>query len=98
MNAIDVENLFFSYQDTLVLEKVTFSVETGEFVGIFGPNGAGKTTLLYLLMGFLKADKGKISIFGKSIKSMRREMGWVPQNFHFDRFFPISAKERSQVR
>lgn len=93
MNAIDVKDLFFSYRDTPVLENISFSINFGEFVGIFGPNGGGKTTLLYLLMGFLKPSRGKIQILGKSVKACRKEIGWVPQNFYFDRFFPISVKE-----
>lgn len=93
MNALEVENVFFSYNATSVLEDVSFSVSPGEYVAIFGPNGGGKTTLLYLLMGFLKLNRGKISIFGKSPKEGREMIGWVPQNFHYDRDFPISVEE-----
>lgn len=47
------------------LEKISFSVEDGETLGIIGPNGAGKSTLLKLLSGILIPDEGKISISGK---------------------------------
>ncbi len=93
MLAIDVTELFFSYSETSVLEDVSFSVEEKEFVAIFGPNGGGKTTLLQLLMGFLKPARGKIHLFGKAPKLIRQCIGWVPQNFHFDRHFPISVQE-----
>ena len=93
MKVIEVENLSFAYDSTLILKEVSISVADGEFVGIFGPNGGGKTTLLNLLMGFLKPTKGSISIFGNSPKMVRKKMGWVPQAFDFDHSFPISVKE-----
>lgn len=93
MNAVEVEELFFAYNGTMVLEDVSLSIQEKEFVAIFGPNGGGKTTLLQLLMGFLKPIRGKIHLFGRPPKSLRQKIGWVPQNFHFDRDFPISVKE-----
>jgi len=51
--AIEVKGLQFSYNDTPILEEVTFSVEQGDFLGLLGPNGGGKTSLLKLLLGIL---------------------------------------------
>ena len=39
------------YTETHAAEKVSFSVNEGEFVGFLGPNGAGKTTVLKMLSG-----------------------------------------------
>ena len=91
--AIAVENLCFAYNVGDVLTDISFSVDKGEFVGLFGPNGGGKTTLLSLLMGFLKPSSGQIKIFGKSPLQARSQIAWVPQTFHFDRHFPISVQE-----
>jgi zinc transport system ATP-binding protein len=93
MNVIEVENLNFAYNGVLVLEEINFIVKQGEFIGIFGPNGGGKTTLLSLIMGFLKPTRGKIRIFERPPQQARDKLGWVPQNFHFDRHFPISVEE-----
>jgi zinc transport system ATP-binding protein len=93
MNAIEVENLSFAYNGAYVLDEINFFVKHGEFVGIFGPNGGGKTTLLSLLMGFLKPTKGLVRIFGRPPHQTRDKIAWVPQNFHFDRHFPISVEE-----
>lgn len=82
---IDVENLFFSYDRTNILQKVCLQIQKGEFIGIMGPNGGGKTTLLKLLIGFLKPTKGKITVSGK--------IGYVPQVHHTDRDFPITLEE-----
>jgi zinc transport system ATP-binding protein len=88
---IEVRNLEFSYDKTVILKKVSLTIEEGEFIGIFGPNGGGKTTFLQLLMGFLRPDKGKILIDGKLPKYARGEIGYVPQMISFDRQFPISV-------
>jgi len=93
MNALDIHTLSFAYGSTYALEEVSFSVKEGAFVGVFGPNGGGKTTLLHLILGFLKPTRGNISVFGKSPKQAHAKIGWVPQTFHFDRYFPISVEE-----
>lgn len=91
--AIKVDTLSFSYNGMPVLSQVDFSVKKGEFIAIFGPNGGGKTTLLKLLMGFLKPQKGHISIFGHCCEEKRQFIGYVPQVAHFDKDFPISVLE-----
>jgi zinc transport system ATP-binding protein len=82
---IEIDDLFFSYDDADVLQKVNLRVRKGEFVGIMGPNGGGKTTLLKLLMGFLTPTAGKVVVHGK--------IGYVPQVHRTDRDFPITLQE-----
>src|SRR5476651_1423702 len=89
--AIKTDQLFFQYEETPILENVSFAVKQGEFIGIFGPNGGGKTTLLKLLMGFLKPQKGIIKILGESPRLAREQIGYVPQISHLDRQFPITV-------
>ena len=91
--AIKSNSLFFQYEETHILENVSFVIQPGEFVGIFGPNGGGKTTLLKLLLGFLKPQKGSLEILGESPKIAREKMGYVPQISHLDRQFPITVLE-----
>jgi iron complex transport system ATP-binding protein len=60
---IEIENLSFGYpSNDLVLEGVSFNIETGTFLAIAGPNGAGKSTLLNLINGTLKLQSGAIRI------------------------------------
>lgn len=54
-----------SYGDVLALDKLDFEVRQGEVVSVLGPNGAGKTTLVKLLLGLLKPDQGRASVFGQ---------------------------------
>jgi len=91
--AIKSNNLFFQYEETPILENVSFVIQKGEFVGIFGPNGGGKTTLLKLLLGFLKPQRGSVEILGETPKVAQEIMGYVPQISHLDRQFPITVLE-----
>jgi zinc transport system ATP-binding protein len=85
---IETDHLSFHYEEEPILQDVTLTIKTGEFIAIFGPNGGGKTTFLKLLMGFLKPTQGSIRT-----DVDRPEMGYVPQLASFDKQFPISALE-----
>lgn len=84
---IESENLNFSYGTDSVIENANFSINPGEYIGIIGPNGGGKTTLLRLMLGLLKPTSGKIKNASAS------SVGYVPQQLHFDRSFPITVLE-----
>jgi iron complex transport system ATP-binding protein len=86
-NAIEVDNLCFSYgTQAVILKNLGFQIPAGGFVSIAGPNGAGKTTLLNLLAGLLKATAGSITIDSKPIRSysvrrLARKIAVVRQEF-----------------
>jgi zinc transport system ATP-binding protein len=91
--AIEVEHVFYSYESSEVLKDVSFTLESGEFLGIIGPNGGGKTTLLKLLLGILKPDRGLIRVLGQEPHNASHRVGYVPQNMAFSRSFPISVMD-----
>ncbi len=91
--AIQISDLFFSYDDTSVLERINGEIHPGSFVGIMGPNGGGKTTLLKLLMGFLSPTRGHVKIFGQPPAKVLTRIGYVPQFHQADRDFPITVFE-----
>jgi len=73
------------------LDKVSFSIQPGEFVAVMGPSGCGKSTLLHLLGGLDRPSNGKVLIEGTSIADMsddrltelrRRKIGFVFQFFN----------------
>ena len=55
---LQVSNLSKSFGDNQVLDRVSFTVNPGERVGLIGANGCGKTTLLKIILGELQPDSG----------------------------------------
>lgn len=60
------------------LKGVSFSVKTGESLGIIGRNGAGKSTLLTLLLGVARPNKGSIEVSGKRTPLLELGAGFHP--------------------
>lgn len=95
--AIEVEHLWFAFDERPIVQDVSFRLEQGDFLGILGPNGGGKTTLLKLLLGLLKPDRGTIRILGQEPHDARHRVGYVPQHTDFNISFPISALELAMM-
>ena len=64
MSAIKVRELTKIYDDNVVVDDVSFSVEEGEILAIVGPNGAGKSTTVESIAGLRTPDSGSIEVFG----------------------------------
>lgn len=69
---LQVENLRFVYGTDTAFEKtalddVSFTIESGEFIGIIGHTGSGKSTLVQLLNGLLRPTEGRVLLDGKDI-------------------------------
>ncbi len=60
MNRIKTKNLVKIYGKRKVVNNVSITVQQGEIVGILGPNGAGKSTTFYMILGLIKANRGKV--------------------------------------
>ncbi len=83
---VTYENVTFAYEgDDVVLDDVSFTVESGETVALVGPTGAGKSTLLKLLMRLYDVDMGRIALDGHDVRtvtldSLRGAIGYVSQD------------------
>ena len=71
---INVTNLVKSFDEQPVIKNISFKVKKNSIVGILGKNGAGKTTLLGMLLGLITPTKGDVYIFGKNLKSNKKEI------------------------
>ncbi|MDP3046345.1 MAG: ABC transporter ATP-binding protein [Chloroflexota bacterium] len=65
-----VQEVSKSFGGLLALDKVSFSVEQGEILGIIGPNGAGKTTMFNAINGVFPAQSGTITFRGENITGL----------------------------
>jgi ABC-type multidrug transport system ATPase subunit len=70
---LNVEGLTKTFGSRRVLSDVSFSVGSGEVLGLIGPNGAGKTTVLECLAGLLPAGAGKITYGDRELSINRRK-------------------------
>lgn len=61
---IIVENVWKSFGRETVLRGVSLSIAPGEIAGVVGNNGSGKTVLMKCICGFLRPDKGSITVNG----------------------------------
>jgi ABC-2 type transport system ATP-binding protein len=69
-----------SFDGTLALDGVTFSVAPGTMVGFVGRNGAGKTTAMRIVVGVLEADRGEVRWQGQPVDARaRRRFGYMPE-------------------
>jgi ATP-binding cassette subfamily B protein len=68
---IAFENVRFRYEDSLVLDDVSFRITPGTLCAILGRSGAGKSTLADLLLRFYDPDQGAILLDGHELRSLR---------------------------
>lgn len=85
---INFQEVSKQYYSDLALDRVTFSIEKGDFVFLIGPTGSGKTTIFRLIIRDLLPSEGKITIGdidllklpGKKIRQLRRNVGVIFQD------------------
>ena len=70
---ISFNNLEFSYGESKIIDKLSFTINKGESIALVGSSGSGKTTIANLLNGFFNANSGNIIIDGINITDIRRE-------------------------
>ena len=84
---IEFKNVSFAYPESkgqLVLENISFKVNSGETLAIIGATGSGKSTLVHLIPRFYDATEGEILVDGVNIKeyelkTLREKMAIVLQ-------------------
>ena len=80
---LEVRNLSKRYGVLYALRDLTFTVRTGEAMGLLGPNGSGKSTTVNMLTGLLEPTSGQILFEGRPIRDdlagYKRRIGYVPE-------------------
>ena len=84
MTVLEVNDLSVRYGDLVIVERLRFTVEAGQWLMIVGPNGAGKSTLLNALTQGVSYT-GEVRLEGKNVKAIKparlaREMGMLMQS------------------
>lgn len=71
MSLLDVNTISKHFGGVQAINRVSFSVGSGEILGMIGPNGAGKTTMFNLVTGAIPVDEGTISFQGAKIAGLK---------------------------
>ena len=96
MIAIGCENISLSYGIDVILDRVTFSINEGEKLGIVGVNGAGKTTLIRILTGENDADSGKVFLAKNlSVGVLKQHVGYESEDCIYDALVNEYTDEKS---
>ena len=83
---INVRTLSRYYGDFTAVDRISFTVNPGEVLGLVGPNGAGKTTTLRCLAGIIAPSAGTVEIAGYDIQKdpvpAKRALAFIPDEPH----------------
>ena len=83
---LEISHIFWNYTGTEkeILSDLSFTIKTGEAIGLVGASGAGKTTLADIILGLLKPRKGNVYADGMDVYSCPKQwskiIGYVPQS------------------
>lgn len=90
MALITCKDLTLAYENHIVVEDLSFTVNSGDYLCIIGENGSGKTTLMKAILGLKKANRGVIEL-GDGLR--KNEIGYLPQQTFAQKDFPASVYE-----
>lgn len=90
MEQIRCRNLTIRYGAKVLLENLTFTVNSGDYLCIIGENGSGKTTLMKTLLGMRSPAEGSVE-FAAPLKNT--DVGYLPQQGDVQKDFPASVWE-----
>lgn len=83
ISIISFKNIFYNYDDKIVLQNVSIDLKIGQFIGIKGESGSGKSTLLNIICGLLANERLEIFINNKRVpndQSITNLFAYVPQD------------------
>ncbi len=79
---LELKNLTKKFGDMIAVNNLSFSVKTGEIVGLIGENGSGKTTTIKMICGLYEPNFGQILLSGQDtvsdLEKIRAMIGYIP--------------------
>ncbi len=90
MAILECENLTLAYDSNIIIDKLSFKVNKGDYVCIIGVNGSGKSTLVKAILGLKNPSQGTIAYGDKLAKT---QIGYLSQQNESHKDFPASVLE-----
>jgi len=99
---IEVTGLTKLYGELVAVDDLSFSVASGEVLGLVGPNGAGKTTTLRSLVGIVRPTRGRIRIGGHDLErepvAAKKQLAFMPDEPHLFDYLSVEEHLRFTAR
>jgi ABC-2 type transport system ATP-binding protein len=89
-----LDNVTKAFGEVVAVSDTSFSIEKGKITGFLGPNGAGKTTSIKMILGLIRPQKGRVSLFGRDPfynSTIKQLIGYIPEVEVFPRW--MKARE-----
>jgi zinc/manganese transport system ATP-binding protein len=79
VSAVELDHATIRLGGRRILGDVSFTVESGELIGVLGPNGAGKTTLMRAILGLVPVASGSIRVLDRPVRRGNPAVGYMAQ-------------------
>ena len=89
MPLLSVRDLSLGYGSEPIVDKLSFELNTGDYLCIVGENGSGKTTLMRTLLNLLPPLSGAVT----ASEELKKGIGYLPQQTAVQEDFPASVEE-----
>lgn len=83
---VTADHVFVERSGRYLLEDASLAVAAGEMVTLIGPNGAGKSTLIRVILGLIRADRGRVE------RAPGLRIGYMPQKLAIDASLPLNVE------
>lgn len=90
MALIALNEVTIAFEGDVAVDRVSLSVERGDYLVVLGENGSGKSTLMRAMLGLVKPRSGRI-VYGDGMQ--KNQIGYLPQQTAAQRDFPASVEE-----
>jgi manganese/iron transport system ATP-binding protein len=88
---LEVQHLAVNYRGVTAVKNVSFSLKSGQIVGIIGPNGAGKSTMIKAMLGLIPVEAGIVKYYSRPLAKQLSQVAYVPQRSQIDWDYPITV-------
>ena len=90
MALMALKDVTIAFEGTVAVDRVSLSVEKGDYLVVLGENGSGKSTLMRAMLGLVRPRSGAIQ-YGDGLR--KDQIGYLPQQTAAQRDFPASVEE-----
>src|SRR4029078_12556571 len=96
---IELDDIWVAFEDKQVLRGLSLKIIPGQTTVVVGRSGSGKSVLLQVMMGLLRPDRGRVTLFGRDLATcspvevieLRKRMGMLFQNYAL--FDPLTVNQ-----